>query len=53
MKFCPNTKSRSLNTFLMVSGGDDVIMTFYENFVNFQFMAIWARNFARILNRGH
>ena len=42
MKLDPNTKSRSLNTILAVSGGHDVIVTFYENFVNLQFMVISA-----------
>ena len=52
LKLGPDTKSRSLNTILVVSGGHDVIMTFYENFVNLQFLVIFARNFPQILNRG-
>ena len=31
LKLGPSTKSRSLNTILAVSGGHDVIVTFYEN----------------------
>ena len=37
----PYTKSRSLDTILVVSGGHDVIVTFYENYVNSQFMVIF------------
>ena len=36
----PNTQSSSLNTILVVSGRHDVIMTFHENFVNWQFVDI-------------
>jgi len=53
LKLGPNTKSRSLNTILAVSGSHDVIVTYYENYVNSQFMLIPAWNFAQILNRGH
>ena len=42
LKLGPNTKSRSLNTILVVSGGHDVIVTFYENYVNLQFRLISA-----------
>ena len=34
----PNTQSSSLNTILVVSGRHDVTMTFYENWVNWQFV---------------
>ena len=42
LKLEPNTQLSSLNTILVVSGWYDVTMTFYENFLNWQFVDIFA-----------
>ena len=42
LKLDLNTQSSSVNTILVVSGRYDVNVTFYENFVNWQFVDIFA-----------
>ena len=46
LKLDQNTKSSSLNTILVISGGHDAIMIFYENFVNYEFTVILVLDFS-------
>ena len=46
LKLDQNTKSSSLNTILVISGGHDAIMIFYETFVNYEFTVILVLDFS-------